>query len=403
MTNFTDFFPVAGAAGSGGGGAEINQYYLPGVVDQSADTFTDSNGAVYLKTGITAAKSTYPNAYSAGFAASTSNYLPGFTNNRGAFINLPGENKYITITDGPVGSNIIEWYLVDRTSLPPVTPIPSITQRFPVSSVDSRYYTPAVLDWNNNKKYSFSTTAANNITVSYSSGFQADPKISEVTGNWPNYTAVSSQSITFATAGILPGYSSVTNGWGVSEAAFRPTITGVSDPTGKGFVMFRMADDTGLSFYFTFSIADGTCRLEPNIVTGTVSGMGYSLMTQLDNGKLYFSSRYGISPHGPELVESDPATLTQIGSRIFLENSAQPASTPINAGGGMKGGTFVQGGSADSFYSSVVPGNTSNYAVVNEIAPSVGIGTAKYVNLTDVSGTSLVSQEDQRLYVKMTN
>ena len=111
MSDFTDFFPVAGAAGSGGGGAEINQYYLPGVVDQSADTFTDSNGAVYLKTGITAAKSTYPNAYSAGFAASTSNYLPGFTNNRGAFINLPGENKYITIIKIYIFLNSVNNYI----------------------------------------------------------------------------------------------------------------------------------------------------------------------------------------------------------------------------------------------------------------------------------------------------
>jgi hypothetical protein len=399
MSNFSTFFP---GSGSGGGGTEINQFYLPGVIDHTSDTFTDADGAVYLKTGVTKSGVTYPNAYSPGQGVITSNFLPGFGSNRGSLQNLPGENKFIVNTMGYFQSgNTTNFYIIDRSNLPPVTPIPSTTNVYPPSSIDNRYYSPAVRNWVSGKRYSFSTTSPHN---DQGAGFNANAQISEVSGSWPSYTQVAGTSITLAynVAGVLPGYNVPATGYGAYESIFRPSITGVTDPTGLGFMMFRMAEGSGFSFYWTICLGDGSVQREGVIATGTTSGMNYSLMNQQEDGKAYFSSRYNNNPNGPELQQFNPIDLSLIGTKTTLTGSIGSANVNINEGGNMKGGYFVQGGTVNTFYASLSPGITIQNAVINEIGPFVGSTTAFYSNLVDASGTT-ISSEDKRLYVKVSS
>ena len=403
MSNFSTFFP---GSGSGGGGTELNQFYLPGVIDHTPDTFTDANGAVYLKSGVTAPLATYPNAYSPGQGVITSNFLPGFGGNRGSLQNLPGENKFIVNTFGYyLSGNQTDFYIVDRSNLPSVTPIPSTTTVYPASSIDNRYYSPAVRNWAGSattNRYSFSTTSPHN---DQGAGFNANAQISEVSGSWPNYTQVAGTSITLAynIAGVLPGNNAVpATGYGVYESIFRPSITGVTDPTGLGFMMFRMAEGSGFSFYWTICLGDGSVQREGTIATGTTSGMGYSLMNQQEDGKAYFSSRYNNNPNGPELQQFNPIDLSLIGTKTTLTGSVGSSNVNINEGGNMKGGYFVQGGTVDTFYASLSPGITIQNAVINEIGPFVGSTIALYSNLTNAASASIIT-EDRRLYVKVSS
>jgi len=167
-------------------------------------------------------------------------------------------------------------------------------------------------------------------------------------------------------------------------------------------MMFRMAEGSGFSFYWTICLDDGSVQREGTIATGTTSGMGYSLMNQQEDGKAYFSSRYNNNPNGPELQQFNPIDLSLIGTKTTLTGSIGSSNVNINEGGNMKGGYFVQGGTVDTFYASLSPGITIQNAVINEIGPFVGSTIAFYSNLTNAASASIIS-EDRRLYVKVSS
>ena len=395
MSNFSTFFPSGG-----GGSAAIGQFYLPGSLETYPDIHTAEDGNVYLKTGVEIDNSSYPLARPVKPGIITANSIPGFntSNATAGFMNLPGENKFLTIyTNGYTGFNLF-YTIIDRAN--PPTSTFAYTARSAtdiISSVDSRYYTPAVRDQATGKRYSFSSTTDNS-NAWYSNGMLNTPKVGEVTGSWPNYTAVGTQvSVNFSTAGILPG-GSLPSYSALYEGVYRPTVSGAT--SSQGFITFRKAATASQSSYITFSLEDGTCSYV-NPSTQLTSGYSYTNITQLDNGDIYLTSRYTSGANAPALQKMNSDTLVYTGDRFHISGAFWTGITTRATS--FRGSAAIQGGSSDTFYSFANNTSSSTIDQINEIGLAEVIGTTdvRYAGQQNVSGNPIAPTDLQRLYCRI--
>lgn len=393
MSNFSTFFPS-----SGGGSAAMGQFYLPGSLETYPDIYTAEDGSVYLKTGVEIDNSSYPLARPVKPGIITANSIPGFNTSiaTAGFMNLPGENKFLAIYTDSYTSFNYNYTIIDRAN--PPTSTFAYTNRSAadiISSVDSRYYTPAVRDQATGKRYSFSSTTDNS-NAWYTNGMLTSPKVGEVTGSWPNYTAVGTQvSVNFSTAGILPG-GSLTSYSALYEGVYRPTVSGAT--SSQGFITFRKAALQSQSSYMTFSLEDGTCSYV-NPSTQLTSNYPYTNITQLDNGDIYLTSRYTSGAYAPALQKINSDTLVYTGGTFYLSGAFWTGFTQ-NATG-FRGSAAIQGGSSDTFYSFANKTSSIEIDQINEIglANAIGVDDARYAGQQDAAGSStVVPTENQILY-----
>ena len=392
MSDLTDFF-----SSGGGGSAAIGQFYLPGSLETYPDIYTAEDGSVYLKTGVEIDNSSYPLAGPVKPAIITANSIPGFntSNAQAGFMNLPGENKFLAIYTDSYTSFNYNYTIIDRAN--PPTSTFAYTSRSAadiISSVDSRYYTPAVRDQATGKRYSFSSTADNS-NAWYANGMLPTPKVGEVTGSWPNYTAVGTQvSVNFSTAGILPG-GALTSYSALYEGVYRPTVSGAT--SSQGFITFRKASVSSQSSYMTFSLEDGTCSYV-NPSTQLTSGYPYTNITQLDNGDIYLTSRYTSGNYAPALQKINSDTLVYTGGTFYLSGAFWTGDT--SKATGFRGSAAFQGGSSDTFYSFINKTTSSKIDQINEIglANVIGINDVRYAGQQNIGGTPIAPTENQILY-----
>jgi hypothetical protein len=395
MSDFSTFFPSGG-----GGSAAIGQFYLPGSLETYPDIHTAEDGSVYLKTGVEIDNSSYPLARPVKPGILTDNSIPCFNTSNAAagLMNLPGENKFLAIyTNGYTGFNF-HYTIIDRAN-PPTSTFPYTTRNSNdmKSSVDNRFYTPAVRDQATGKRYSFSSITDNS-NAWYANYMLNDPKVGEVTGSWPNYTAVGTQvSVNFSTAGILPG-GALTQYSALYEGAYRPTVSGAT--SSQGFITFRKASLQSVSSYMTFSLEDGTCSYV-NPSTQLTSGYAYTNITQLDNGDIYLTSRYMVSPYAPALQKINSDTLADTGDKFYIPGAFWTGNT--SRATSFRGSAAIQGGSSDTFYSFANKTSSSTVDQINEIGLANVIGTndVRYAGQQDISGNPITPTDLQRLYCRI--
>lgn len=396
MSDFSTFFPSGG-----GGSAAIGQYYLPGSLETYPDIHTAEDGSVYLKTGVEINNSSYPLARPVKPGILTANSIPGFNtpNADAGFINLPGENKFLAIYTNGYTSFNFQYTIIDRAN-PPTSTFPYTTRANLdlISTVDSRYYTPAVRDQATGKRYSFSS-AADNSNAWYANGMLNVPKVGEVTGSWPNYTAVGTQvSVNFSTAGILPG-GTLPSYSALYEAVYRPTVSGAT--SSQGFITFRKSATSGQSSYMTFSLEDGTCSyVNPSEIQLT-SGYPYTNITQLDNGDIYLTSRYTSGAYAPALQKINSDDLVGTGIRFYISGAFWTGNS-IRATS-LRGSAAIQGGSSDTFYSFANKTASNTIDQINEIglAKVIGIADVRYAGQQNIGGTPITPTDLQRLYYRI--
>jgi hypothetical protein len=381
MSDFSTFFP-----GGGGGGAAIGQFYLPGSLETYPDVHTATDGSVYLKTGANALASAYPLAKPTTPIMYKGNQIPGFTTDvsGSSLINLPGENKFIALVDTGYTSGYWNSLIVDRSNPPSsTTAIPYYVQ-MPASSVDSRFYAPAVRDRVSGLRYTYSS-AANNGIAWYNNGMRNTPLLGQVTGSWPNYTPVGTQVVAdlgTGNPGVLPG-GTLVNYSALFESVYRPTVSGATST--QGFITYKVANDTSAASYITFSLEDGTFKNELPTTT-LVNGVGYTTITQLDNGDIYLVSRYGTVGNPPSIQKLNSNTLQYSEPKIQVPGTFWSSASP-HIGAGVRGSAAIQGSSATTFTSFINTIGSTTVSQINEIELNgIGISPKRYAaQQTDAS------------------
>ena len=398
MSDFSTFFP----SGGGGGAADIGQFYLPGSLETYPDIHTAADGKVYLKTGATVSGASYPLAKPNVAGISTANQIPGFnvsasSNNRNSsFINLPGENKFLAIYSTAYTPAQFYYTVIDRANPPASTFVPSTTQ-VTISNVDNRYYSPAVRDQATGNRYSYSSTQPNWNSY-YNNGMTTAPKVGQVTGSWPNYTAVGTQvDVNLTAAGILPG-GSFTEYTALFESVYRPTVDGAT--SSQGFITYRAAEVSSQNRYMTFSLEDGSTSYA-NPTTQLTSGYPYTNITQLDNGDMYLSSRYGsVASVGypPALQKLNSNTFTYSEPVSSLPGEHYTGNTQY--GTWMRGSAIIQGATSSTFYSFINTTGINTVSQINEINLSMlSVSPTRYALQQNAVGSStVVPTENQILY-----
>jgi len=398
MSDFSTFFP-----GGGGGGAAIGQFYLPGSLETYPDVYTATDGSVYLKTGAAALASAYPLAKPTAPILYKVNQIPGFTTDASgsSFINLPGENKFIALVDTGYTGGLFNSLIIDRSNPPSSTTANPSNVTQPSSSVDNRFYAPAVRDRVSGLRYTFSS-AQQNGNAWYNNGMQQTPKLGQVTGSWPNYTPVGTQvaaDLGNQNPGVMPG-GTLPNYSAIYESVYRPTVSGATST--QGFITYRIANDTSAASYITLSLEDGTFKNEIPTTT-LVSGVGYTTITQLDNGDIYLVSRYGTFNNSPSIQKLNSNTLQysepkiQVGQGIFW-SSASP-----HIGAGVRGSAAIQGSSATTFTSFINTIGSTTVSQINEIELNgISVSPKRYAaQQTDASTLAsplVVPTDNQTLY-----
>ena len=393
MSDFSTFFP----SGGGGGAADIGQFYLPGSLETYPDIHTATDGKVYLKTGATIPSNSYPLAKPLSAGIYTVNSIPGFNTSSGAgcsFLNLPGENKFLAIYSTSYTPAQFFYTIIDRANPPASIFAPTTSTPVTISNVDSRYYSPAVRDQVSGNRYSFSSTQ-NNWNSWYANGMLQSPKIGQVTGSWPNYTAVGTQvTVNFSTAGILPGGTRI-NYSALFESVYRPTVDGAT--SSQGFITYRVANVQSQNSYMTFSLEDGsTSYVQPT--TQLTSGYPYTSISQLDSGDIYLNSRYPQTPYGPALQKLNSNTFTYSGPVNLIPAAFYPTNSTY--GGYLRGSPIIQGSTPTTFYSFINTTSVNTVTQINEINLSMLlISPARYALQQDAAGSStVVPTENQILY-----
>ena len=396
MSDFSTFFPASG------GSAAIGQFYLPGSLETYPDIYTAADGNVYLKTGATTLASSYPLAKPTRPILYKGNQIPGFTDiaSFSSLLNLPGENKFIGFRD--TGSSTGYWnsLIVDRSNPPSSTTPTMYYQAQPASSVDSRYYAPAVRDNSTGLKYTYSSAQANG-NAWYNNGMRQTPKLGQVTGSWPNYTPVGTQvtaDIGNNNPGILPG-GVLLNYSAIYDSVYRPTVSGATST--QGFITYRVAHDTSTASYITFSLEDGTFKYDLPTTT-LVNGVGYTTITQLENGDIYLFSRYATAANPPSFQKLNSNTLQY----------SEPAAEIVGAfwcsqsegqGAAVRGSAAVQGSTASTLSSFINDVGTSTVSQINEIELN-GIGVlptryaAQQTDASTLANPLPIPTDDQKLY-----
>ena len=398
MSDFSTFFP-----GGGGGGAAIGQFYLPGSLETYPDVYTATDGSVYLKTGASALGSAYPLAKPTTPIMYKANQIPGFTNatSSSSLINLPGENKFIAFCDTGYSGGYWNSLIVDRSNPPSSTTANPNSVAQPASSVDNRFYAPAVRDRVSGLRYTFSSAQQNGNSW-YNNGMQQTPKLGQVTGSWPNYTPVGTQvtaDIGNNNPGILPG-GVLLNYSAIYDSVYRPTVSGATST--QGFITYRIANDTSAASYITLSLEDGTFKNEIPTTT-LVSGVGYTTITQLDNGDIYLVSRYGTGGiNSPSIQKLNSNTLQYSEPKVQVQSTFWSSSSP-HIGAGQRGSAAIQGSSATTFTSFINDIGSSTSSQINEIELNgIGVSPKRYAaQQTDASTLAnplVVPTENQTLY-----
>jgi len=389
MSDFSTFFPSGG-----GGSTAIGQFYLPGSLETYPDIYTATDGKVYLKTGATITSNSYPLAKPVSAGIYTVNSIPGFNTSQGvqcSFLNLPGENKFLAIWSSTYTPAQFNYTVIDRANPPTSTFVPATGTPVTISNVDNRYYSPAVRDQVTGNRYSFSSLA-NNWDSWYANGMIQGPKIGQVTGSWPNYTAVGTQvSVNFSTAGILPGGTRI-NYSALFESVYRPTVDGAT--SSQGFITYRVSNVQQQNSYMTFSLEDGsTSYVQPT--TQLASGYPYTNISQLDSGDIYLNSR---NPSTPSLQKLNSNTFTY--SEPVNSVPAAFYTGYLNNGSGMRGSPIIQGATPTTFYSFINTTSANTVSQINEINLSMlSIGPARYALQQNAAGSSaVVPTENQILY-----
>ena len=390
MSELTDFF-----LGGSGGGTAIGQLYLPGSLDTYPDIYTAEDGNVYLKTGASALASDYPLARPLKPIAYTANQIPGFTNpiSSGAtFIDLPGENKFLATINPSYTSNYWNYVIIDRANPPTTTaPNPSSSPQ-PQSSVDNRYYAPAVRDRVSGLRYTYSSTGRNGSSW-YNNGMQTLPKIGQVTGSWPNYTSVGTHvTPNFTLPGVLPG-GTLPNYTGLYESVYRPTVSGATST--KGFITYRATNASNQAYYLTFSIEDGSMKTELPTTTLT-SGIGYTCIAQMDNGDIYLGSRYG---NTPAFQKIDSNTLQYSEPQVDMVGNFWSANT-VQRAADWRGSCIIQGSTPNSLASFINSTSNTTASQINEIyLDGLAVLPKRYAaQQTDASAALGLPHENQTLY-----
>jgi hypothetical protein len=399
MSDFSTFFP------GGGGGAAIGQFYLPGSLETYPDIYTATDGSVYLKTGATALASAYPLAKPTAPILYKANQIPGFTSlsSGSSLIDLPGENKFIALVDTGYSAGYWNSLIIDRSNPPSSTTANPSNVAMPTSSVDGRYYAPAVRDRVSGLRYTFSS-AADNGNAWYTNGMQNTPLVGQVTGSWPNYTPVGTQvaaDLGNMNPGVLPGGTLVANS-ALYESVYRPTVSGATST--QGFITYRIAQTSAAPQYFTISLEDGTFEIAVPTTT-LINGINYTTITQLDNGDIYLVSRYGSFSYAPSFQKLNSNTLQYSEPKIEVGAAGVAFWSDFNVymGASVRGSMAIQGSSATTFTSFINNVGSTTVSQINEIELNgIGVSPKRYAaQQTDASTLAsplVVPTENQTLY-----